>query len=111
MGGCRREELDGASSCACVSAIPVARFRLYGETCTSLHTLISDGPALPLGYPRVETPTREESTGPSTPGPPREVGLPAGEEWADAGSAGSVAIDSDSSAAAAVGLTIVLSGR
>jgi len=60
---------------------------------------------------RVETPTREESTGPSTPGPPREVGLPAGEEWADAGSAGSVAIDSDSSAAAAVGLTIVLSGR
>jgi len=59
----------------------------------------------------VETPTREESTGPSAPGPPREVGLPAGEGWADTGSAGSVAIDSDSSAAATVGLTIVLRGR
>jgi len=64
-----------------------------------------------MGYPRVETPTREESAGPSTPGPPREIRLPAGEGWADTGSAGSVAIDSDSSAAAAVGLTIVLSGR
>ena len=106
-GGCRRE-VEGvgvASRCVRVSAMPIAR--LYGETCTSLYTLISDGPARPLGYPKAETPIREESSGPSTPGPPREVGLPAGEGWADTGSAGSVAIDSDSSTAATVGLTIV----
>ena len=80
IGGCRREVVgvvDVASSCVRVSTIPIAK--LYGETCTSLHTLISDGPAWPLGYPKAETPTREESSGPSTPGPPREVGLPAGE--------------------------------
>jgi len=47
IGGCRREdEVEGmgvASSCIRVSAIPIAK--LYGETCTSLHTLIEDGPA------------------------------------------------------------------
>jgi len=66
---------------------------------------------LTAGVPQGRDPTREESAAPSTPGPPREIGLPAGEGWADTGSAGSVAIDSDSFAAAAVGLTIVLSGR
>jgi len=51
-GGCRRddevegvgvEEEEEASRYVRVSAIPIAK--LYGETCTSLHTLISDGPA------------------------------------------------------------------
>jgi len=51
-------------------------------------------PARPLGYLRAETPNRGEPAGPSTPGPPREVGLPAGEGWADTGSASSVEIDS-----------------
>ena len=47
-GGCRREDVgvgeeEEASRYVRVSAIPIAR--LYGETCTSLYTLISDGPA------------------------------------------------------------------
>ena len=45
IGGCRRDVGVGeaASRCIRVSAIPIAR--PYGDTCTSLHTLISDGPA------------------------------------------------------------------
>ena len=43
--------------------------RLHCKTgCYS--TLITGGPARPLGYLRAETPTRGESAGPSTPGPP-----------------------------------------
>jgi len=87
-GGCREEvEGDGAS---CVDAArPVTRL---SDSWPPLCMLLSGGPARPLGYLRAEIPTRGEP-GPSTPGPPREVGLPAG--WADTGSASSVDIDSD----------------
>ena len=57
-------------------------------TCPLLYSLYSGGLARPLGYLRAETPTRGEPAGPFTPGPPWEVGLPAGEGWADTGSAG-----------------------
>ena len=70
--------------------------------------LISYGPVRPLGYLRAETPTRGEPAGPSTPGPPWEVSLPAGEEGADTGSASSVDIDSSSPTAAPFGLTNLL---
>jgi len=81
------------------------------DTCLLLYLLYSGGPARPLGYLRAETPTRGEPAGPSTPGPPGEVGLPAGEGWADTGSAGSVDIDPDSPAAATFGLTVILDGE
>ena len=78
-GGCREEEEeydvvgdDCASRCAGV-ARPVARL---SDIWPPLYTLLSGGPARPLGYLRAETPTRREPAGPSTPGPPREVGLP-----------------------------------
>ena len=72
-GGCREEEEydvvgdDGASCCAGVAAIPVARL---SDIWPPLCMLLSGGPARPLGYLRAETPTREPA-GPSTPGPPR----------------------------------------
>ena len=65
-------------------------------------------PARPLGYLRAETHTRGVPAGPSKPGPPWEVGLPAGEGLADTGSASSVDIDSDSPTAAPFGLTNLL---
>jgi len=81
------------------------------DTCPLLYTLYSGGPARPLGYLRADTPTRGESAGPFTPGPPGEVGLPAGEGWADTGSACSVDIDPDSPAAATFSLTDILDGE
>ena len=51
-----------------------------------------------------QRPPLEEN--PSTPGPPREVGLPTG--WADTGSASSADIDSDSPTAATLSLTVVV---
>ena len=103
-GGCHEEvEGDGAS---CVDAArPVTRL---SDSWPPLCMLLSGGPARPLGYLRAEIPTRGEPAGPSTPGPPREVGLPAG--WADTGSASSVDIDSDSSTAATFSLTDILDG-
>ena len=86
--------------------IPVARLiDIWPPT----YALLSGGPARPLGYLRAETPTRGEPAGPSTPGPPREVGLPAG--WADTGSASSADIDSDSPTAATLSLTVVVDGE
>ena len=72
------------------------------------YMLVLGGPARPLGYLRAETPTRGEPTGPSTPSPPWEVGLPAGEGWADTGSASSVDIDSVSPTATPFSLTNLL---
>jgi len=81
------------------------------DCCPLLTALSSDGPARRLGYLRAETPTRREPAGPSTPGPPWKVGLPAGDGWADTGSAGSVDIDSGSPMAATFGLTGSLVGE
>jgi len=73
------------------------------EVVVSLRSWVYDslGPARPLGYPR-ETPTRGEPADPTTPGPPSEGRIPAGEDWAgaDTGSAGSVDVDPGSPAAA-----------
>jgi len=109
-GGCREKEYDvvvddSASSCAGV-ARPVARL---SDIWPPLCMLLLSGPARPLGYLRAETPTRGEPAGPSTPGPPRELGLPAG--WADTGSASSADIDSDSPTAATLSLRDVVDGE
>ena len=51
IGGCRRDNVEGvgeeeeASSCIRVRVSAISIARPYGNTCTSLHTLISDGPA------------------------------------------------------------------
>ena len=110
-GGCLEEDEydvagdDGASCCAGV-AKPVARL---SDIWPPLCMLLSGGPARPLGYLKAETLTRGEPAGPSTPGPPREVGLPAG--WADTGSASSAYIDSDSPTAETLSLTVVVDGE
>jgi len=108
-GGCREEVEydDGGDWSRCVDAAKsVARL---SDIWPPLCMLLLGGPARPLGYLRAETPSRGEPAGPSTPGPPRGVGLPTG--WADTGSASSADIDSDSPTAATLSLTVVVDGK
>ena len=91
VGGCR--ELTGW-----LAVVDIAVASAVVKVSVTLAIALSSGSAGPLGYPRVETPTRGEFADPATPCPPTEGWPPSDGSWGwvATGPAISVAIDSNS---------------
>ena len=92
VGGCRELAV------LLLPVVDIAVASAVVKMSVTLAVSLSGGSAGPLGYPRVETPTRGEFADPATPCPPTEGWPPSGGSWGwvATGPAISVAIDSNS---------------